>query len=74
MQCDYYIHPNRFPKNADGAFYTLGSQRQDGTWCGECLSCGVPEDQAPTLLAPLTDENSDTNVTRLRKKSFESMR
>jgi hypothetical protein len=60
MQKDYYIHPKRLPKNVDGPFYTLGDQLKDGSWCGDCLSCEVPELEAPTLLAPLTDENSDT--------------
>ncbi|WP_124543806.1 ferredoxin [Piscinibacter terrae] len=49
---------------APGPFYTLGDVMQDGTWCGQCLSCGVPEAQAPSLLAPLTDTNSDTYFLR----------
>jgi hypothetical protein len=61
---DIYVHPERFPKNAPGAFYTLGSVAEDGTWCGQCLACTIPESEAPTLLAPLTDENSDTYFIR----------
>ena len=57
---DYFNHPERFPKNAPGAFYTLGDIDSAGTWCGRCLSCNVPEEEAPTLLAPLTETNSDT--------------
>ncbi len=64
MEHDYYNHPQRFPKNVEGPFYTLGCQREDGTWCGDCLSCETPELEAPTLLAPLTDENSDTYFIR----------
>ncbi len=44
----------RFPKNASGPFYTTGT----------CLACGAPEDEAPELLAPLTDENYDTYFIR----------
>jgi hypothetical protein len=64
MKNDYFNHPQRFPKNVDGAFYTLGCVGKDGVWCGDCLSCGSPEIEAPTLLAPLTDENSDTFFIR----------
>jgi hypothetical protein len=44
----------RFDKNAPGFFYTTG----------ECLACTMPELEAPTLLAPLDDENSDTYFVR----------
>ena len=44
----------RFPKNAQGDFYTTG----------DCLSCGAPENEAQDLLAPLTGENSDTYFLR----------
>jgi hypothetical protein len=40
----------RFDKNVPGDFYTTG----------ECLACGLPENEAPNLLAKLDDENSDT--------------
>jgi hypothetical protein len=60
----FAIYPQRFPKNVEGPFYTVGGQRADGSWCGDCLSCGIPEHEAPTLLAPLTDENSDTYFIR----------
>lgn len=61
---DIYIHPERFPRNVPGPFYTLGSVGKDGRWCGQCLACTLPESEAPTLLAPLTDENSDTYFVR----------
>ncbi len=64
MDDDYFQHPKRFPKNVPGAFYTVGHISQEGTWCGQCLSCGVPEAEAPTLLAPLEDGNSDTYFVR----------
>jgi hypothetical protein len=44
----------RFRKNAPGDFYTTG----------ECLFCGTPEHEAPDLLAPLTEDNSDTYFLR----------
>ena len=59
-----YIHPKRFPKNAPGPFYTLGDVDEKGNWCGECLSCTLPESEAPTLLAPLNEQNSDTYFAR----------
>jgi hypothetical protein len=61
---EIYIHPQRFPKNAPGPFYSLGAVLPDGTWCGECLSCTLPESEAPTLLAPLDEQNSDTYFLR----------
>jgi hypothetical protein len=64
MKNDYFKHPDRFPKNAPGPFYTLGYKYENGAWCGQCLSCGIPETEAPSLLAPLTDENSDTYFVR----------
>lgn len=42
--------PPRFEKNVPGDFYTTG----------ECLACGAPEDEAPDLLAPIDDNNSET--------------
>ena len=46
-------HP-RLDLNALGPFYTTG----------ECMACGAPEDEAPELLAELTDENYDTYFVR----------
>ena len=57
---EIFDHPSRFPKNAPGPFYTIGDQYDDGSWCGRCLSCGVPEAEAPSLLAKLADSNGDT--------------
>lgn len=45
---------SRFHKNAAGLFYTTG----------QCLACTMPESEAPSLLAPLNDENSDTYFIR----------
>jgi hypothetical protein len=59
-----YVHAKRFPKNAPGAFYTLGDITEEGQWCGRCLSCEIPELTAPTLLAQLDDQNSDTYFLR----------
>ncbi len=52
--------PTRFPKNAQGDFYTTGSQDRNGEWCGDCLACGLPENEAPDLLAKLNETNIDT--------------
>jgi hypothetical protein len=60
MDNKYFEHPDRFPKNVPGPFYTLGDKGEDGVWCGRCLCCGLPENEAPTLLAPLSDSNDDT--------------
>jgi hypothetical protein len=46
-------HP-RHKSNVDGAWYATG----------ECMACGAPEEQAPTLLAGLSDENLDTFFVR----------
>jgi hypothetical protein len=46
--------PLWFEKNAPGAFYSTGG----------CTACGAPEAEAPTLLAPLTDDNLDTYFVR----------
>lgn len=64
MKDDSYVHPDRFPGNVPGPFYTTGAISPDGTWCANCLSCGVPEMAAPTLLSPLTDEDCDTYFVR----------
>jgi hypothetical protein len=64
MSNDYFQHRDRFPKNAPGPFYTLGDVTSEGTWCGRCLSCNVPEEEAPSLLAQLTETNSDTYFVR----------
>ena len=49
----------RFPKNIEGDFYTIGYEI-DGNWSGECTACGLPEIEAPELLAPIDNDNSDT--------------
>lgn len=67
MENDFFHHPRRFPKNADGPFYTTGYPTRETNeagsplvWCGDCLQCEAPESEAPELLAPLVDENIDT--------------
>ena len=47
-------HPRRCPLNVAGPFYTLGT----------CLACEAPENEAPDLLAPLSDENYTTYFVR----------
>ena len=42
--------PTRSPLNVPGPFYT----------CGNCLACGLPEGEAPELLAPLEGDNCTT--------------
>ncbi|UOD28048.1 ferredoxin [Massilia violaceinigra] len=64
MERDFYRHPERFPGNADGPFYTTGYQLDDGTWCGDCMFCGTPEMAAPTLLSPVTGEDANTYFVR----------
>ncbi len=60
----YFEHPKRFPKNVPGPFYSTGDLDISGQWCGDCLFCGIPESEAPSLLAPLTDSNLDTYFIR----------
>jgi hypothetical protein len=60
----WYEHPQRFPKNAPGPFYTLGYRASCRKWCGECMSCEAPEAEAPDLLAPLGERNFDTYFVR----------
>ena len=69
METGYFHHPRRFPKNADGPFYTTGYRETEGpeaerVWRGNCLQCEAPEAEAPELLAPLNDENLDTYFIR----------
>jgi arsenite methyltransferase len=46
--------PRRCPLNVEGPFYTGGN----------CLSCGLPEIEAPDLLAPQTDKNFTTHFVK----------
>lgn len=71
METEFFQHPRRFPKNANGPFYTTGHQcRRDSSsdaplvWCGDCLFCEAPEAEAPELLAPLTNDNMHTYFVR----------
>jgi hypothetical protein len=45
---------DRCPKNVPGDFYTTG----------HCLACGLPEHEAPNLLASLEDDNYETYFVR----------
>ena len=45
---------NRLALNVPGPFYTTG----------ECMACGAPEDEAPTLLEPFAPEDLDTYFVR----------
>ena len=78
MQTEYYQHPQRFPRNVAGPFYTTGGQfnttNDPGSpliWCADCLSCEAPEYEAPDLLAPLNDQNYDTFFVRQPESSEE---
>lgn len=53
---------DRFSKNVPGDFYTIAEKSKDGEWHGACLECGLPEEEAPDLLSPLSngDEFHDT--------------
>ena len=71
MKESYFKHPLRFPKNADGPFYTTGHQCHNSdapsspmVWCGDCLWCGAPEAEAPALFAPFDDSYTDTYFVR----------
>ena len=71
METTYFRHPLRFPKNADGPFYTTGRPRSTADdpsspteWCGDCLWCGAPEAEAPNLFAPFDDKYTDTYFVR----------
>ena len=44
----------RCPKNVPGDFYSTG----------ECLTCGLPEHEAPDLLASLEGDNYETYFVR----------
>jgi hypothetical protein len=46
--------PSRLEKNAPGDWYTTGA----------CMACGAPEDEAPDLLSPLTDDDLETYFGR----------
>ena len=71
MDSEYFSHPNRFPKNIDGPFYTTGEQCPESDdpnalliWSNHCLACALPEAEAPELLAVLDDNNLNTYFVR----------
>ena len=51
---------HRYPSNLEGDFYTTGSKDCDGNWYGDCLDCGLPENEAPNLFAPMDDDHVAT--------------
>ena len=68
---DIHLHPQRFPKNVAGSFYSLGTVGTDKTWSGQCRACNLPEAKAPTLLAVLDGNNSDTYFIRQPETELE---
>jgi len=68
MEPYYFRHPNRFPGNADGPFYTTGHEcvgvTEFGGMMADCLQCQAPEHEAPDLLAPVNEENLNTYFVR----------
>jgi hypothetical protein len=71
MDPSCFRHPLRFPLNVSGPFYTTGqltSHHVDPNtprrWCGNCLWCGAPEAEAPTLFAPFDESYKDTYFIR----------
>ena len=71
MNADYFRHPRRFPDNVVGPFYTTGHPRGSADdpdsplgWCGDCLWCGAPEAEAPTLYAPFDETYTVTYFVR----------
>lgn len=68
MSDSYFEHPNRFPGNVAGPFYTtghacIGESRFDGMMA-DCLQCEAPEHEAPDLLAKLDNGNLNTYFIR----------
>lgn len=62
---------NRFPRNAEGDFYTSGTQNQKGEWSGDCLACTLLEQKAPTLLSPSGDDHYNTYFIKQPKTEEE---
>lgn len=71
MDPSCFQHPLRFPLNVNGPFYTTGQltghhvdPNTPRRWCGNCLWCGAPEAEAPTLFAPFDETYKDTYFIR----------
>jgi len=64
---------NRYPNNVTGDFYTEGYEL-DGEWYGVCTACGLPEMEAPDLLAPLDESNSNTYFKKQARTEAEVQR
>ena len=67
----FFTNPKRFPKNAEGPFYTTGhlipclqDDQSQLDWIGDCLTCMAPEAEVPDLLASINNQNSDTYFVR----------
>lgn len=56
-----YVHPRRQPLNVAGPFYT----------CGDCLACGAPEPEAPTLMADLVESQGISYFVRQPRTAAE---
>lgn len=78
MTRNYAWHPDRDKKNVEGPFYTLK---------GACLSCMLPESEAPTLLSqdesdydtyfvrqPETNEEIEAACTAIEACCLEALR
>ena len=67
MNQEYFRHPNRFPGNVAGPFYTTGSPCVGGSpfdgMLADCLQCEAPENEAPDLLHKLDDIDLNTYFT-----------
>ena len=71
MDPSCFQHPLRFPLNVNGPFYTTGQlsghhvdPNTPRRWCGNCLWCGAPEAEAPTLFAPFDETYTETYFIR----------
>lgn len=71
MDPSCYQHPLRFPLNVSGPFYTTGQlsghhvdPNTPKRWRGNCLWCGAPEAEAPTLFAPFDETYTETYFIR----------
>lgn len=71
MDTNDFHHSRRLPHNIAGPFYSTGllSCATDdpgvlSNWCGDCLWCGAPEAEAPTLYAPFDETYTETHFVR----------
>ena len=71
MDDEYFKNPHRLPLNVSGPWYTTGQRSSSPAsgdseleWVGDCLWCGTPEYEAPTLLAPFDETYTETHFVR----------